>query len=147
MNIKRIIVKNNQRTYNLEIEEDNGFYKIVCLSPELTEMGCVMFKLNTKSCWLYKIKTEEAFQRQGIGSQLLTIMGKIALENNINFIEGKFYPENAYARSFYEKNGYYVPNKTRDWNEYDDSWTLCKLLNKEETKQFLANEIIEEKNI
>jgi len=53
-------------------------------------------------------------------------MENFAKSHNIHLIEGKFYPSIEGARDFYEKNGYVVPNATRTWANYDETWTLYK---------------------
>jgi len=108
-------------------------YKITCSTHAHAPVGFVWFELNNKKICLHNIFVEKQYRRfqigdkkYHIGSTLLSIMENFAKSHNIHLIEGKFYPSIEGARDFYEKNGYVVPNATRTWANYDETWTLYK---------------------
>lgn len=92
----------------------------------LEQVGYIYFKLLSKHVWINKIYVDEKYRQYGIGTKLLKKMENFAKQNGANRVEGKFMPECSGVREFYEKNGYYVPNKTRSWDTYDETWTISK---------------------
>ena len=117
------------KNFDLEISKEKDFYEMKCFSNENIEMGFITFKIYKNVLWIFKLATHQAFAHQGVGSALIDITEYFAITKNANRIEGKFVPDNEFARPFYEKNGYYVPNKTKSWDDYDENWILYKDLN------------------
>lgn len=131
-------------TFNLTNYGDND-YSIKCFlsMPEQNKrklLGYINFKIKSNNkAWILRISVDEDRRRLGIGSSLLSEMENFLNQENdkrrenreplIKIIEGEFYPlgiSEKNLRDFYEANGYYVPNKTRTWDNYDKTWTLSK---------------------
>ena len=155
MNKKECFVKvqlknKKETTHNLrflEAGENNGFYDIRCYDESENEMGFVTFKLNKNEgkIWLYKIETHDDFLHRGVATALINTMEYVAMKNSINCIEGKYYPENDFAKPFYEKYGYYLPNQTKSWDNYDDTWTMSKYLDFKKIRENIEPNISFEK--
>lgn len=100
----------NGKEFNVEIIEDkhNDFYEVQVVDEEV--MGYATFKININKnyTWLYKIVTNEKYQHMGVGQALLDIIEYISCKKLVRNIEGKFYPNNEYAKPFYEKNNYQI---------------------------------------
>lgn len=78
-------------------------------------LGYVSFTINRGSwphAWMRKIEVYDSYQRLGIGQVLLNVFEHYCVTNNIDNVEGKYYPSNAAAIKFYQKNGYSVTNET-----------------------------------
>lgn len=130
-----------QKDFNLQILKNNNFYEINCMSQNDENMGFITFKIYNSILWIYKIETNKNFYRQGVASAILDITEYIAITHNANRIEGKFMPNNQYARPFYEKNGFEVPNKVKSWDTYDPYWIMYKCLDAKAIKNKVANNI------
>ena len=100
-------------TYDLHLEyfDDDDFFCLSLFNDEYEELGYLTFKAKSKPyrhIYINKIKNKSSQQRKGIGSALIQALEFIAYVKNIPQIEGKFYPENEYAKPFYEKHGYKI---------------------------------------
>jgi len=131
--IRRIVYRvklTNQQPVEriLDVRKDNRNYNIDCVNSANERLGSISFCINEDKTWIYKIETNEDYLHQGAGTALLSIMEYISMLNRVTIIEGKYHPENKFARPFYEKYDYVIPNKTKDWACYDDTWTLYKFL-------------------
>lgn len=93
--------------FELRYTPSNNYYTLRCLNKK-EEMGYATFKLNGQTAWLYYICTHPKFQRRGVGFALLTVIEKFSLDNGASRIEGKFYPENEFAKLLYDKAGYAI---------------------------------------
>jgi len=92
-----------------EFNEENNYHTLTAISEKNSPMAVLTFKVDrNKNIWLYKIKVKDEYQRMGASTALIYAMENFAIKNKIRFIEGKFYPENAYAKPFYEKLGYQI---------------------------------------
>lgn len=135
--MKNVKVGKTNTTYNITDFGDNS-YSLECFlsmpkQDKKTLLGYVRFNIKSNKAWINKISVRASHRRLGIGSQLLERMEIFVKSEGVKIVEGKFYPlgvsENN-LRSFYEKNGYFVPNKTRSWEGYDETWTLHKDISK-----------------
>lgn len=99
-------------------DSENNYYNFVALNSNNEEMGFVNFGFTKiygeRSVWIYKIETYENFQHQGVGQALLWAMEYFACSKRVLKVIGKFYPENKFAKPFYEKNKYLI-SKEEDW--------------------------------
>ena len=126
----KIIFKDKKHHFNISLkEEEDNFFRMTALSDDNKVMGELNFNLFPRYAWIYIVETQEEFQHSGVASAMLEILEYFSVQSGACEVKGKFYPTNDYARPFYEKNGYYVPNKTLDWATYDETWTLSKRLN------------------
>ena len=136
-------INEQNKIFNLEFHanEQENLYKIICLSKENEEMGFVSFSIKENLVWILKLETNPKFARLGVASAIVDIMEYFAVNNGITRIEGKFYPDNQFARPFYEKNGFFVPNATKSWDDYDETWTLFKNLDKQQVDDKVSSNI------
>ncbi len=106
-------IKVNDKQFNSKMiyHKNDDYYVIKILNKNGT-MGYLTFKIKHESyaniIWLNKIETYKKFAHQGVGTALIQLLEYFAYKNNINYIEGKFYPDNEYAKPFYEKYGYKI---------------------------------------
>lgn len=90
------------------ISENIKFFRAIATDDNFNEMGYANFTIKDDgSIWLYHIKTDEKYSHQGIATILINAMEYFAVLNYyVKHVEGKYYPENEFAESFYKKNGY-----------------------------------------
>jgi len=105
-------------------------YRIKCFENSTNNVGSITFEIKGKIMWLHHLLVKAPYRRQHIGKELLKLMENFARENQIYTVKGKFYPESDAdgVRTFYETQGYVVPNKTQNWETYDDTWVMYKNL-------------------
>ncbi len=100
------------KEYKIELVEldDNDLYRASAISDSGDVMGTVTFNIQSKSrtLWIRKIETNPEFQNQGVGKALLDVVEYFAVKSRCSTIEGKFFPDNEYARPFYLKNNYEI---------------------------------------
>lgn len=75
------------------------------------EIGYINFKFYNepyKYVWLNKIEVYKNYQSMGFGKFLLKCFEKFCIKNQYYNIEGKYYPENEFAKPLYIKNGYKI---------------------------------------
>lgn len=147
MKIKYLKDVNEQsRIFLINIEQDGNFYNFSCVNEKDKEMGYATCSLKEDSLWLNKIETFEEFAHQGVASAIIDIVEYIAMTKKRQNVEGKYYPLNEFAEPFYEKHGYFIPNKTKDWDTYDETWRMYKVLDFKKIDQVITKnmEILEE---
>ena len=132
---------NKDKQINLKFlyNSQDNYYKILALNNENQEMGYLTFKIKTgfsRKIWLNKIETKPEFQNQKVGTALIGCMEYFASQCNIDFIEGKFYPTNDYAKPFYIKRGYEIYK-----DEYE--WYVDKTLNLQKVREELKDKIVD----
>ena len=112
MEIKVGLSDSRNITHDVQFYDKGKSFEIKCDNGEGQEMGYVNFAINkeygSRQLWLYKIKTYDEFQHQGVGSALITALEFFAYMRNISVVDGKFYPDNEFAAPFYEKYGYSI---------------------------------------
>ena len=109
LNSKFKSCNNSNFCFELLYDRHKDYYTLNCLNADGEKMGYLTFKMNAgQKAWIYYVYTNEKFYHQGVGRALLQTFEKIAFENGIRFVEGKFYPENQYARPLYNKTGYKI---------------------------------------
>ena len=145
--IRRIVYRvklTNQQPVDriLDVRKDSRNYNIDCVNSANERLGSISFCINEDKTWIYKIKINEEYLHQGVGTALLSIMEYISMLKRVTIVEAKYFPENKFARPFYEKNGYFVPNKTKDWACYDDTWTMYKLLDYSKVRDKIEKNIL-----
>ena len=106
-----MIVKGKKGPIHIELKffEDDRFYKAEAISEDGKVMGYITFKQhyeNPRTMWLQKIETYPEFQGRGVGDALLSVMEYTTLETRKTSIDGKFFPDNEFAKPFYEHRGY-----------------------------------------
>lgn len=106
-----MIVQGKKGPINIELKyfEDDRYYRAEAISESGQVMGYVTFKQHTdnpRTMWLQKIETHKEFQGLGVGDALLSVMEYTTLQSRKTSIDGKFYPDNEFAKPFYEHRGY-----------------------------------------
>ncbi len=102
-----------QRTeFNLKVfyyTADN-YYEIKAYNNKNEEVARVNFKTNydPREIWLNKISTDEKYQNKGYATALIKALEYVAYKLRFDQIEGKYYPENSYAKPFYDKYEYII---------------------------------------
>lgn len=134
-------IKVKDKTFNIveNYDEIENFYSYKAMDGN-EEMGFINFKdskiYGKRSFWIYKIEVNEKYQHQGVGQALLNAMEVTALDKRVQFILGKFYPTNQYAKPFYLKNGYTISR--------EDDWEIEKVLDfdkvKNQSKEYLVDD-------
>lgn len=66
------------------------------------------FGFKGNKCNLFVIHVEDQYRRLGISSKMLQILENECYNENVNVIEGRYWPENENAQYMYEKNGYSI---------------------------------------
>ena len=133
--MKKIVIKGNEYYFDFVPQQD--WYEIKAFNEKKEVVGFVSMLIRSERCfpsiWLMKIFVNESERYQGIGQKLIEALECFAKMRHISYIEGKFYPDNSYARTFYEKNGYEI---WKDDYETFVSKTLTK--NNNNTKEMLG---------
>lgn len=125
--VKVKLTDKNERTFRIVAEQTDKFYKLTHqINGEI--VGFLSFGIKDKYAWLYKIETDEAYQHQGIGTALIYTMEYLLMLEGVKRVEAKYYPDNKFAKPFYLKNDYFIPNQTGRWEDYDEDWTMSKNL-------------------
>lgn len=107
--MKYISAKQNKE---IEIQlinvDNNNEYEARAISDNGDIMGTLHFSVKRKdrSIWLRKISTAPEYQNQGVGQALLDTLEYFTILNRLCHIEGKFFPDNEFAKPFYLKNNY-----------------------------------------
>lgn len=83
------------------------YYTLRCLNKN-QEMGFLTFQINEANAWLYYVCTHPQYRHSGVGLALLAVFEKYVFDNGVCRIEGKFYPENQFAKQLYDKAGYSI---------------------------------------
>lgn len=98
----------NAVEHNIKITHynDKDYYLIQVLNEDNKEMGFLSFKAYDDYIWIFKLETHEEYRNKGVGSALLNMLEYMAKYKWKNSIEGKFYPDNEFAKPLYEKFGY-----------------------------------------
>ena len=92
----------------------------------------------SRNLWLTKIFVNESERFKGVGQKLIDALEYFAKSRHIDNIEGKFYPDNLYAKDFYEKNGYEI------WKDgYETYVSKSFLTYKKRKKNDLDKEMVE----
>lgn len=104
----KILYNQEQNSYRIEILDNSNI------------MGYATFKLKRNkyqdSIWLYKIETYPKYAHTGVGTATINLLEYFALQNRVQVVEGKFYPENEFAKPFYNKYGYSIDRE--DYETY-----------------------------
>ena len=124
---KVILNYKNKFEHTLNIIKEPDYYSVTCLKNG-KEIGFINFSIKKQRTWIHKIKTDNDYLHQGVGTALLYMMEYISMQNRVRTVEGKYLPENKFAKLFYEKYDYRIPNQTKGWDNYDETWTLSKYL-------------------
>ena len=118
--------------FNLQViyYASDNYYEIKAFNGLKQEVARITFKTNNKNrhIWLNKISTDEKYQHKGYGTALIYAFEYVAKVLKFDQIEGKYYPENQYAKPFYDKHEYAI---------YKDGYEtfITKSLDYEEIKQ------------
>lgn len=105
----KYISKKQKKYLEIQLNHlENNEYEILALADNDTVMGMATFAIKPKErkVWLRKIETLPQFQDKGVGQALIDVLEYFTATNGLRHIEGKFYPDNDYAKPFYLKNDY-----------------------------------------
>lgn len=132
------------KEFNIKVAyySSNNYYIIEVLEDGVKK-GYLTFCIKKGQAWIYKIETKTEFSRQGVGKALIDTFEFILSGKRINSIDGKFYPDNEYAKPFYEKNGYQIYKD--DYETYVCKYLDTQKVQEELQSRFVDFEITEEK--
>jgi aminoglycoside 3-N-acetyltransferase I len=87
-----------------------SFYGLVALQNDiivgrLTAYEFEMYHDNTREVYLYEVDVDEAYQNQGIGSQLIEFAKKICEKRGVNYMFVGTEADNLPAQKLYDKTG------------------------------------------
>jgi ribosomal protein S18 acetylase RimI-like enzyme len=87
-----------------------SFYGIIALQGDiivgrLTAFEFEMYRDNTREVYLYEIDVDEAYQNQGIGSQLIEFTKKICKKRGVDYMFVGTEADNLPAQKLYAKTG------------------------------------------
>lgn len=118
-------------------------YEILALSDNDTIMGKATFviKPRQRTVWLRKIETYPQFQDKGVGQALLDVLEYFTVSKGLRHIEGKFYPDNEFAKPFYLKNDYDIYKE--DYETYVEKYLNPEPVVSTNKKRILGFEVIE----
>jgi len=108
---KRNMLEKEEFNLRVFFDEYNKYYKVCAYNSKKEEVARATFKLSTyptRHVWLYKISTDELYQHKGYSSAIMYAMEYIAIQNRFDHIEAKYFPENEYAKAFYDKHDYVI---------------------------------------
>lgn len=126
--------------FNLKVfyNVNDDYYEIKAYNGINQEVARLTFKANKQHryIWLNKISTDEKYQHKGYGTALIYALEYMAKKLRFDQIEGKFYPENEFAKLFYDKHDYAI---------YKDGYEtfITKSLDYEEIKQQIETYVTE----
>ena len=127
----QLINTDNDKEFQARAIADNG-----------DVMGTAYFAIirNERKVWLRKIETKPEYQNLGIGKALLDTLEYFTIQNRLCVIEGKFYPDNEYARPFYLKNNYDIYKE--DYETYVGKYISHESLAEEDKKRIIDYEVL-----
>lgn len=137
---------------DLEIEQTSNFHLANAMSNAEEILGYISFYViienNRKRIWLNKIATGKEHQNKGVGSKLLEFMECFARQKRAYYVEGRYFPENSSAKSFYENRGYSIE---KDGYEtfvcknlsYSDSKDEKFIFNDEKNPEYIDQEMVQ----
>lgn len=122
---------------------DGNDYELVALSDSDAIMGKANFAIISKQrkVWLRKIETKPEFQDKGVGQALLDTLEYFTIQKGLKHIEGKFYPDNEYAKPFYLKNDYDIYKE--DYETYVEKYLNPQNVEIANKDRILGYEVIE----
>ena len=127
---KKSFIYRNEFNLKVFYYTKDKYYEIKaynCLKQEVARITFIA-KKQYRYIWLNKISTDEKYQHKGYGTALIYAFEYVAKVLKFDQIEGNFYPENDYAKPFYDKHEYVI---------YKDGYQtlIMKSLDYEEIKQ------------
>jgi len=111
------IKTNKGFVFQLDIKEcdENSFIFYAKDIETNKRLGFVSFRIDDKNrnhVWMQKIEVYKKYQGKGIGQALLTAFEYNCVKNNVDTVEGKYYPTNQAAVNMYKKNRYEISQET-----------------------------------
>ena len=119
-------VEGIEKKYNIVLEQEDDFYELKCKTKDNHIMGYLTFKIYDDCLWINKIETKEKYQHKGVANALIELVEYFAMTQRKTKIQAKYYPTNSYAKPFYQKHEYFIPNQSGTWEDYDETWTMYK---------------------
>lgn len=108
--------QNKPININLVNVDGMNEYRISAIADNGDEMGFAVFsvKKQDRKVWLRKISTKPEYQNLGVAKAMLDVLEYFTVQHRLCMIEGKFYPDNEYAKPFYQKNNYDIYKEDYD---------------------------------
>lgn len=119
--MKRFVTKDKRDILISFTSEGNVKYIKALDSTTLREIGYLTFKMQKNSkAYLWSIKvTDEDYLQSGVGSIMLQCFEAYCKSKRVDYIEGRYYPDDKgakYARKFYINHDYSIARD--DYEQY-----------------------------
>jgi RimJ/RimL family protein N-acetyltransferase len=75
------------------------------------------YKLPNKDSAEVAIVTEDAYQKMGIGTNLIRLLAKAAHDNGVKYFEAEILADNQKAMNFFERSGFHISRELK-YGEY-----------------------------
>ena len=107
---KKSLLEQEDFEVKIVYNQAENFYTINAYNTKGEVVCHATFKTSysPRQIWLYKIATAENYQHKGYATAVIKAMEYFAFKSRFDQIEGKYYPENEHAKSFYDKHGYII---------------------------------------
>ena len=136
--------KQNNKPINIQIVNTDNLnnYRISAITDNGDEMGFATFSIKKKdrSVWLRKIETNPQYQNLGVAKAILDVLEYFAVDNRLCLIEGKFYPDNEFAKPFYKKNNYDIHKE--DYETYVSKYIGHESVSDETRQRIIGYEVL-----
>ncbi|MBQ7884973.1 MAG: GNAT family N-acetyltransferase [Clostridia bacterium] len=134
---KKSMLEQEEFEVKIIYDQAENYYTINAYNThgEVVSFATLKPNYSPRQMWLYKISTLENYQHKGYATAVLKVMEYLSIQLRFNCIEGKYFPENEHAKTFYDKHGYTV---------YKDGYEsyVTKVLDYEEIKQNIEPNIL-----
>lgn len=110
--------------FESELKQDNSHYLVAKVNKKI--VGFAGIKLMVDSADLMNIVTKKQFRNQGIASILLEHIIKLVKKLNVNSIFLEVNSKNVYAIKLYEKYGFYIISRRKDYYINNDAIIMKK---------------------
>ena len=103
---KKSLLEQEDFEVKIVYNQAENFYTINAYNTKGEVVCRATFKTSysPRQIWLYKIATAENYQHKGYATAVIKAMEYFAFKSRFDQIEGKYYPENEHAKSFYDKH-------------------------------------------
>lgn len=130
--------QNKPININLVNVDGMNEYRISAIADNGDEMGFAVFsvKKQDRKVWLRKISTKPEYQNLGVAKAMIDVLEYFTVQHRLCMIEGKFYPDNEYAKPFYQKNNYDIYKE--DYDTFVSKYIGHDSIS-DETKQRIVN--------
>ena len=131
---KKSLLEKEEIEVKIFYDELDKYYTInaYSLRGDIACSATIKPRVSPRQMWLNKIETKQGHQHKGYANAVINVIEYLTYNLRYNWIEGKYYPENEYAKPFYDKHGYTIYKD--DYETY-----VTKTLDYDEIKEIEQN--------